>query len=80
VLLGSLWQAIQAQRRRHSRLMQGLGFGCTMAVVSLLIHSFADFNLHITANAFWFVVVLALCWVARYADEHRNSHHDGAHS
>jgi O-antigen ligase len=77
-VLSSLWQAIQAQRLRHSRVMQGLGFGCMMAVVSILIHSFADFNLHITANALWFVVVLALAWVARYADEHGNSHHSGA--
>ncbi len=77
-VLSSLWQAIQAQRRRHSRLMRGLGFGAMMGIVSILIHSFADFNLQIPANALWFVVLMALAWVARYADEHGNSHHSGA--
>ena len=78
VVLASLWQAIQAQRRRRSRVMQGLGFGAMMGIVSLLIHSFADFNLQIPANSLWFVVLLALAWVARYAAENGNSHHVGA--
>jgi O-antigen ligase len=66
VVVVSLWQALQAQRQRRSRLMQGLGFASTMGVVSILIHSLADFNLHIPANSLWFVVLLALAWVARY--------------
>ena len=49
-----------------------------MGIVSLLIHSFADFNLQIPANSLWFVVLLALAWVARYAAENGNSHHVGA--
>ena len=64
MVLTSLWQAIQAQRRRHSRVLQGLGFASMMGVVSILIHSFADFNLHITANSLWFTVLLAFAWVA----------------
>ncbi|MEM1153346.1 MAG: O-antigen ligase family protein [Pseudomonadota bacterium] len=70
VLLGtavvsSLWQALQAQRLNRSRVMQGLGFASMMGITSILIHSFADFNLHIPANSLWFVVVLALAWVAK---------------
>jgi O-antigen ligase len=72
VVLSSLWQALMAQRERHSRLMQGLGLGATMGVVSLLIHSFADFNLHITANSLWFVVLLAFAWVARFMGKTAN--------
>lgn len=67
VVLSSLWQAVLAQRQRHSRLLQGLGFASMMGTCSILIHSFADFNLHITANSLWFVVLTAFAWVARYS-------------
>jgi O-antigen ligase len=60
----SLRQSLLAQRRRRSTLHQGLGFACFMGITSILIHSFADFNLHITANSLWFTVLLALTWVA----------------
>jgi hypothetical protein len=49
--------------------MQGLGFASVMGICSILIHSFADFNLHITANSLWFVLLLAFAWVAAAADE-----------
>ena len=68
-VLTSLWQALLAQRRRRSRVLRGLGFASVMGITSILIHSFADFNLHITANSLWFVLLLAFDWVARAADE-----------
>jgi O-antigen ligase len=68
-VLASLWRALLAQRRRSSRVMQGLGFASAMGITSILIHSFADFNLHIPANSLWFVVIVAFAWVAAYADE-----------
>ncbi len=68
-VLTSLRQALLAQRRRGSRLQQGLGFASMMGIVSILIHSFADFNLHIPANSLWFVVLLAFAWVAVSLDE-----------
>ena len=68
-VLTSLWQALQAQRRRSSRVMQGLGFASAMGITSILIHSFADFNLHIPANSLWFMVLLAFAWVAGRAEE-----------
>jgi O-antigen ligase len=72
-VLTSLWQALQAQRRRHSRVLQGLGFASMMGIVSILIHSFADFNLHITANSLWFIVILAFAWVANGVRERPKS-------
>ena len=72
-VLTSLWQALQAQRRRHSRVLQGLGFASMMGIVSILIHSFADFNLHITANSLWFIVILAFGWVANGMRERPDS-------
>jgi O-antigen ligase len=64
-VLLSLWQGIRAQLERRDRLMQGMGFAATMAIIALLIHSISDFNLHIPANASTFVVILALGWVSR---------------
>jgi hypothetical protein len=63
-VLTSLRQALLAQRRRRSRVLKGLGFASMMGVGSILIHSFADFNLHIPANSLWFMVLLAFAWVA----------------
>lgn len=63
-VLTSLWQALLAQRRRSSRVLKGLGFASMMGVGSILVHSFADFNLHIPANSLWFMVLLAFAWVA----------------
>jgi O-antigen ligase len=68
-VLTSLWQALLAQRRRKSRIQQGLGFASTMGITSILIHSIADFNLHIPVNALWFVTLLAFAWVAAWRDE-----------
>jgi O-antigen ligase len=38
----------------------GLAFGCLLAVAAMLLHSFADFNLQIPANALLFLVALTL--------------------
>ena len=61
-----LWQAIQAMRQRRNRLYIGMGFGATMGLVALLIHSTVDFNLQIPANAALFVVLLAIGVLARH--------------
>jgi O-antigen ligase len=65
-VLLSLWHSIRAQLKRRDRLMQGMGFAASMAIVALLIHSFVDFNLQIPANAATFMVVLALGWISRF--------------
>jgi O-antigen ligase len=66
-VLASLWHSIRAQLRRRDRLMQGMGFAASMAIVALLIHSIVDFNLHIPANAATFMVILALSWISRFS-------------
>lgn len=67
-VLASFWAAVGAQIARRDRLLQGMGFAATMAIVALLIHSAVDFNLQIPANATMFVVMMALAWVCRYWD------------
>jgi O-antigen ligase len=64
----ALGAALLAQWRRRDPLMRGMSFACIMGVTSLLIHSWVDFNLQIPANAALFMVLLALGWVALYAD------------
>ena len=55
--------AIKAQTGRRSRLMQAMGFATMMAIFSLMIHSFTDFNLQIYANAATYIVILALPFI-----------------
>ncbi len=72
-VLASLWAAISAQIVRRDRLLQGMGFAATMAIIALLIHSAVDFNLQIPANAAMFVILMALAWVCRYWDPRAGS-------
>jgi len=72
-VLASLWAAASAQIKRRDRLLQGMGFAATMAIVALLIHSAVDFNLQIPANAAMFVILMALAWVCRYWDPRAGS-------
>lgn len=65
-VLVSLGFAIGAMRRRSSLYRSGVGFGTALALISLAIHSFTDFNLQIPANAATFVVVAALAVVANH--------------
>ena len=60
----SLAEALRAQYRRHDPLMRGMAFAAVMGTVSLLIHSWVDFNLQIPANAALFTVLLALAWIS----------------
>ena len=57
-----------AFRSLPERLADARGWiqvGATLGCCGLLLHSFADFNLHIPANAAWFAVCAALATVPR---------------
>ena len=60
--------AVLAQSRRRDRLARGIAFSVVMGVCSIGIHSTVDFNLQIPANAFVFMLLLALGWVSLYLD------------
>lgn len=66
IWLYGFYCSIYAMRKRRSTLHQSLGLGCFMAMTSIAIHSFVDFNLQIPANAATFVLILALSWVAAH--------------
>lgn len=53
------------RERRHPEV-KGLTLGGIIAVISLLIHSIGDFNLHIPANMLLFTVVLSLTVVMAF--------------
>ncbi len=58
-------QSILAMRKRRNLLSIGMGFAATMGILSILIHSAVDFNLQIPANAAYFVVLMAIAFLAR---------------
>ncbi len=64
ILLFSVLKALQQMRSAERSIMRGMAFATLMGVTSLIIHSAVDFNLQIPANSLYFVVLLALPWVA----------------
>ncbi|WP_238474396.1 O-antigen ligase family protein [Pseudomonas cavernae] len=68
-ILLALWHALRALWRRESVYRSGVGFGASMGIIALLIHSSTDFNLQIPANAATLVV---LCAIAVLAGSHSN--------
>ncbi|MBX3672227.1 MAG: O-antigen ligase family protein [Burkholderiales bacterium] len=68
VVIMSLGVALRAQAVRRDPLMRGMSFASIMGITAILIHSWVDFNLHIPANAVFFMVLLALGWISLYMD------------
>lgn len=77
LVISSFLKALQALRERHRPLLKGLGFGVVMGIVALMIHSTVDFNLQIPAVTAWFVVLLALGWVAADVELAREPREEG---
>ncbi|MBD3646691.1 MAG: hypothetical protein HUJ31_04380 [Pseudomonadales bacterium] len=73
VIVLTMVTAIRAQTSRHTRLMQAMGFAGMMAIFSLMIHSFTDFNLQIYANAVTYLAILALPFIAIATNRHGNA-------
>lgn len=59
--------ALRAQRQRRDAVMRGISFASMMAIIALMVHSFADFNLQIPANALTFMLMLGFGWVSLHA-------------
>jgi O-antigen ligase len=64
IVLSSFVAALRTLYERRDPLCRGIAFGTTMGIIAIMIHSWVDFNLQIPANAFTFVVLLALGWTA----------------
>jgi O-antigen ligase len=66
MVLLSFAAALRAQQLRRDPLMRGLSFAAMMGILALMIHSAADFNLQIPANALTFMLLLAFAWISRH--------------
>jgi putative inorganic carbon (hco3(-)) transporter len=62
-------RALRASLRARSSLALALALGSFGAIVALLAHSFADFNLEIPANALVFAVVLGIGYAMSRDDD-----------
>lgn len=65
VVILSLTKALQNVVVLQSRTLKSLNLGVTMAIISIMIHSIADFNLQLFANALTYLVILALPFCSR---------------
>lgn len=61
-ILWVLAKTLRHYRRADDRYDSAVCLGCVGSIVAILVHSVADFNLYIPANALIFSVVLALAW------------------
>ncbi|MDX2220924.1 MAG: O-antigen ligase family protein [Burkholderiales bacterium] len=77
MVLWALAMALRAQWVRRDPLMRGISFASLMGVLAILIHSWVDFNLQIPANALYFMVLLALGWIALFLDRRQRSGRGG---
>lgn len=64
----NLAQGMKRCWRAQTQLRWGIAMGAMMASVSLLVHTFVDFNLQIPANAMLFMVTLSLFWFESASD------------
>lgn len=60
MILYSLYKSLQTMCKRQTPLYQGVSFGCTMAIIHMLLHSTVDFSLQSPAIAILFIGILAL--------------------
>ncbi|MDD0840859.1 O-antigen ligase family protein [Curvibacter sp. HBC61] len=75
-VLVTFYAAARTLAKRRTSLPRGIAFGVMMAIVSIAIHSWVDFNLQLPANVLTLMVILAMGWVAytlpsgRHTGEH----------
>lgn len=66
LLFGSIFwiltRAVRRYRKAKDRFDGAVWLGCIGSIAAILVHSLADFNLYIPANALVFTVTLALAW------------------
>ncbi len=71
-LLLFLVRSIRLWFRREDSFAIGSGVGVIFAVISISIHSFFDFNMHIPANPMALSIILAIGFLSLHIDRHSN--------
>jgi len=70
-----LWvhgQAVRHYWEAEDRFETAICLGCAGSITAILVHSLADFNLYIPANALVFAVIIALAWSASQSQDKGN--------
>jgi len=62
LVAASLWRAVRALSDRSEPHVRGAAAAVVMATLSMAVHSFVDFNMHVPANALTFSAILAMAW------------------
>jgi hypothetical protein len=66
LLFGSIFwilaRAVRGYRRTEESFDKAVSLGCIGSIAAILVHSLADFNLYIPANALVFAIILAVAW------------------
>src|SRR6267143_37608 len=55
-------RAARQYRKAEERFDKAVSLGCIGSIAAILVHSLADFNLYIPANALVFTIILAMAW------------------
>ncbi len=64
-----LAQTAGQYKKAEESFDKAVSLGCIGSIAAILVHSLADFNLYIPANALVFTVILALAWSHVHAGE-----------
>ena len=64
MLLYCLFVAFKTMATRRTSLYQGVAFGCSIAIMHMLLHSTVDFSLQSPAIALLFITLLAMSLIA----------------
>ena len=64
-----LAQTIRRYRKTEESFDKAVSLGCIGSIVAILVHSLADFNLYIPANALVFTLIVALAWSNAHPEE-----------
>ncbi|MDP5211608.1 O-antigen ligase family protein [Pseudoalteromonas tunicata] len=64
MMLFALYKSIQTMVKRKTPLYQGVAFGCTVAILHMLLHSTVDYSLQAGANAMTFIIILCLALIS----------------
>jgi O-antigen ligase len=66
LLFGSIFsvlmRAVRRYRKAEESFDKAVSLGCIGSISAILVHSLADFNLYIPANALVFTIILGLAW------------------
>lgn len=66
-----MYISIARWRKRRDPFSVGIGLGGMGAMVAISIHSLSEFNLHMPANAFLFVLIVAIIYLVLHSRRHR---------